>query len=103
MKKFFKRKTDKVSTVNNSSGMASKDLLKVLQKCLVEKSGTVTFVFEYFRLNNVHARHPKIKKREWMQIVRLPHTFFEKKSPNDVLFSLECMKNDNGAVRYILS
>lgn len=99
--KNFKPKP-RFSTSNNSTGIEQKKLLQLLQKMIIEKSGSVTFVFENYRLNSPHKNNPKMVRKTWSKKLDLNPQVFENKSPNDLINLFESIREDWNATNYKL-
>lgn len=103
----FKSKNKTWNTTKNSTGVQSTQLLKILQKMLTTKEGSVSYIFESDRVANIHANDLKDMK-EYKAESRLhvnlnPQVFTEETSPNDLVNLFETTMLDLGAKRYILS
>lgn len=101
----FKSK-NKQHSVKKSSGGQSKELLKTLQKMILEESGSISYVFEDTRYNNIHANIPKnieeYKVKSTLH-VNLSKQAFVNKSPNDLIHMFETTKSDLGAKYFIVN
>lgn len=91
---------NKKYSVNKSSGTQSKELLKTLQKIILQGSGTVSYVFVDERINNIHSHKLKdlsAKETKAMLHVQLGIKAIEDKTPNDLIKMFETTKWDLGA------
>lgn len=100
--KKFKSKP-KFSTSNNSTGIEQKKLLQLLQKMILEKSGTVAYIHESFHLKNKHSKNPKVIRKTATTYTHLNPTVFIGRSPNDLINLFESTMHDLGATTYIIS
>ena len=102
----FKSKNKTYNTKNNSTGVKSTQLLNILQKMLVDQEGSVTYIYEDNRVENIHTHELSEMKdviQEGRLQVKLNPVFFEERSPNELVEIFETTMLDLGANRYILS
>lgn len=64
-----------------------------------EKTGSVNFIRVSKRVLNLHSDFKEVDKKS-IQHLRLSSAFLTDKRPNDIIYHLECIKNDLGADRY---
>lgn len=96
----------KQHSVKKSSGGQSKELLKTLQKIIVEQTGTVSYYFVDERMENIHSNDiKKMTQREEKAIlhVNLTKQAIEKKTPNDLIHMFETTKSDLGAKYFVVA
>lgn len=99
-------------TVKKSSGIASTETLKTLQKMLLERAGSVTYIFSDTRITNIHADKLKdmkeVEERGMLHVNLNPKSFEGKtpgslKTPNELIEMFETTKADLGAKSFVLN
>ena len=106
-----KKKKNTVKKSSSNRGISSTGLLKTLQKMLLEKTGSVAYVFVDERVKNIHSH--KLNDLETKEVkanlhVNLPPEAFEgrkegeRKTPNELIHMFETTREDLGAKYFII-
>ena len=98
-----KSKNKKYTVKKSSNGVQSKGLLQTLQKMILEKSGSVSYIFKDTRISNIHSND--LKDLEEYQIRSVLHTnlgfqAIDGKSPNDLIHMFETTRISLGAQEF---
>jgi hypothetical protein len=101
----MKQDKNKEYSVKKSSGTQSKELLKTLQKIILQESGSVSYVFVSERIEKVHSNKLKdLKERQEKAIlhVNIDAKAIVDKSPNELIKMFETTKWDLGAKYFLV-
>lgn len=95
----------KAGTLKRSMGKRSKELLKALQKMILNEGGSVTYIFNDTRVENVHShKKGEIKDVEVKSMLHanIGKEAVDKKTVDELAHMFETTRHDLGADTFIV-
>ena len=99
------RNKPKAGTLKRSMGKRSKELLKALQKMILNEGGSVTYVYNDTRVENIHShKTDEIKEIEVKSMLHTQIGFqaVEKRTVDELAHMFETIRHDLGADSFIV-